>query len=137
MITQALTLPVPARSEDARVTDDDRLRERFGALFRQFYPELCNFVVHLVRSRAVAEELVQDLFLRLWQRRREWETVLPSRSYLYQAAWNRAIDHLKHERVVQQSASVSAVEPGQGTPLPDAELGGEKLERQPTGDPPP
>jgi RNA polymerase sigma-70 factor, ECF subfamily len=111
MITQALCLPVPTRSgENARVTDDDLLRERFGILFRQSYPELCSFVVQFVRSGAVAEELVQDLFLRLWERRAEWETELPSRSYLYQSARNRALDHLRHERIVQQTASRSAAE---------------------------
>lgn len=128
MITQALSPPVPARSEDARVTDDDPLRERFGILFRQSYPELCSFVVQFVRSRAVAEELVQDLFLRLWERRAEWEIELPSRSYLYQAVRNRALDHLKHERIVQQTASRSAAEAERTEPVPDTDLASQGLE---------
>lgn len=83
---------------------DDQLRARFGGLFRQSYPELCSFVTQFVRSRALAEELVQDLFLRLWERRASWEAELPTRSYLYRAARNRAIDFLKHERVVERTA---------------------------------
>jgi RNA polymerase sigma-70 factor (ECF subfamily) len=110
------------------VTDDDSLRDRFGTLFRQSYAELCNFVAHFVRSRAVAEELVQDLFLRLWERRAEWTAQLPSRSYLYQAARNRALDHLKHERVVERGAALSleATDPVQ--PVPEEELAGESFE---------
>ena len=72
--------------ERARVTEDESLRERFAMLFRARYAELCQFVLQFVRSRSVAEELVQDLFLRIWERRQSWEQELPSRSYLYQAA---------------------------------------------------
>jgi len=76
------------------VTEDESLRERFAVLFRERYAELCHFVLQFVRSRPVAEELVQDLFLRIWERRQSWEEELPSRSYLYQAARNRALDDL-------------------------------------------
>ena len=107
MISQALTLQAPACAKDLRVTDD-RLRDRFGVLFRQTYPELCNFLIQFVRSRAVAEELVQDLFLRLWEKRASWDTELPSRSYLYRAARNRAFDHLRHERIVERASAASA-----------------------------
>ena len=87
------------------MTDDEILRERFAALFRERYPELCHFVLQFVRSRPVAEELVQDLFLRIWERRQTWEEELPSRSYLYQAARNRALDHLKHERIAERASA--------------------------------
>jgi RNA polymerase sigma-70 factor (ECF subfamily) len=128
MISNALPLPVPAYREDVNLTDDSFLRERFGALFRQFYPELCNFVVQYVRSRAVAEELVQDLFLRLWERRMDWKAELPSRSYLYQAVRNRALDHLKHERVVDRGVRPSLYSGDAAQPAVDEELAGQSLE---------
>lgn len=84
--------------------EEDRLREDFGALFRATYGELCGFVLHYVGSRAIAEELVQDVFVRLWDRRASWQEELPSRTYLYRSARNRALDHIKHERVVQRVA---------------------------------
>src|SRR5437762_8700363 len=68
-----------ARCIIAPVTNDESLRERFGVLFERRYPELCHFVLQFVRSRAVAEELVQDLFLRVWEQRAKWEQELPSR----------------------------------------------------------
>ena len=54
------------------MTEDESLRERFGVLFRKRYPELCHFVLQFVRSRAVAGELVQDVFLRVWEQRERW-----------------------------------------------------------------
>lgn len=108
------------------VTDDRALRDRFGALFRQFYPELCSFVGQYVRSRAVAEELVQDLFLRLWERRVEWQGGPPSRSYLYQAARNRAFDHLKRLRIAERSA-LELVDDDTEPPVCEAVLDAEDL----------
>ena len=55
------------------MTEDESVRERFAALFRARYAELCHFVLQFVHSRPVAEELVQDLFLRIWERRQSWE----------------------------------------------------------------
>ncbi len=108
MITEALPIQAPACvMKDVRVPDD-RLRDQFGMLFRRIYPELCSFVVQFVRSRAVAEEIVQDLFLRLWEMRASWETELPSRSYLYSAARHRAFDYLRHERIVERTAAAAA-----------------------------
>jgi len=70
----------------------------FEALFRAHYPPLCDFVYGYVRSRAVAQELVQDLFLRLWERAGTPASTLAA-SYLYTAARNRAVGHLRRERV--------------------------------------
>jgi DNA-directed RNA polymerase specialized sigma24 family protein len=39
----------------------------FEAVFRAHYSELCEFVTGYVRSSDVAHELVQDLFLRIWE----------------------------------------------------------------------
>jgi RNA polymerase sigma-70 factor (ECF subfamily) len=86
----------------------DRLRggdERaFEALFRAFTPGLVAMVARYVRSRPVAEELVQELFLTLWRRRLTLDVKQGVSTYLYVAARNRALAHLRHERVVAQHA---------------------------------
>lgn len=72
--------------------------EAFEHLFRAFTPGLCAFVTRYVGSRAVAEELVQDLFLNIWQKRGELVIGNAVPSYLFTAARNRAINHLRRER---------------------------------------
>jgi len=109
------------------VTEDEGLRERFAVLFRERYPELCHFVLQFVRSRSVAEELVQDLFLRIWERRQSWEKELPSRSYLYQAARNRALDHLKHERIAERASAYQPDDDEALTPDVDQRLDADDL----------
>ena len=76
----------------------------FEAVFRTHYAPLCDFVYGYVRSRAVAQELVQDLFLRLWDRTPTPAGTLAA-SYLYTAARNRALGHLRRERVAAAWAS--------------------------------
>lgn len=87
----------------------ERLRDgderAFEALFRAFTPGLVALVTRYVRSRQVAEELVQELFLTLWQRRLTLDVRQGVNTYLYVAARNRAFAHLRHERVVAQHAA--------------------------------
>src|SRR3954466_1313033 len=70
----------------------------FEALFRALAPGLCALVARYVHSRAVAEELVQDLFLDLWTRRSQLAVEQALTSYLYMAARNRALNHLKRDQ---------------------------------------
>lgn len=68
------------------------------ALFRAHYAGLCEYAMTFVSSRAVAEDLVQDLFVRLWERREMGEAPTSERAYLYRAVRNRALNHLKAHR---------------------------------------
>ena len=40
----------------------------FEALFRQYYPSMCVIAGKLVANREVAEDIVQDVFIRLWEK---------------------------------------------------------------------
>lgn len=70
------------------------------ALFRAYYPELCAFAAGYVRCAAVAEDLVQDVFVQLWMLHRNGETCVNPDRYLYTAVRNRALKYLAHEGVV-------------------------------------
>ena len=72
----------------------------FEALFRALAPGLCALVTRYVASRAVAEEIVQDLFLEVWTHRAELSIDRSIAAYLYTSARNRALNHAKRERRV-------------------------------------
>jgi RNA polymerase sigma-70 factor (ECF subfamily) len=57
-----------------------------------------------VHSSAVAEELVHDVFLAVWRDRASWNVNTSPRLWLYGAVRNRAMNHLRHERVVAEVA---------------------------------
>lgn len=67
------------------------------AVFRAFAPGLCALAARYVRSRAVAEELVQELFLDLWTRRGQLTIEQTLDAYLCTAVRNRALNHLRRE----------------------------------------
>ena len=67
----------------------------FEVLFRERYSSLCRFVYGYVHSREVAQDIVQDLFLRLWERARIPIASLTA-AYLYTAVRNRALSYLRH-----------------------------------------
>jgi RNA polymerase sigma-70 factor (ECF subfamily) len=71
----------------------------FEAMFRAYKNDLGAFLQGFLRSREAAEEVIQDLFLRIWEQRHEWEVAVPLNIYLFRAARNRAISYLRHERV--------------------------------------
>lgn len=71
------------------------------AALEAYYGELCEYVLRLVGSSQTAEDLVHDLFLHLWRTRQLGNAERLSRPYLFAAARNRALKHLRHRRVAQ------------------------------------
>ncbi len=105
--------------------------QAFEAVFHQYYELLYKFAYPYVRSRETAEELIQEVFCRIWERR----ATLPSpasddgldvvRAYLYRAVRNSALNWLRHHRVEQRlyaesSGDVKPPAMGAGPPGADA-----------------
>lgn len=74
---------------------DDRA---FEAMFRAYRDDLVGFAESLLRSHDAAQEVVQDLFLRIWQMRDLWEPKGPLNMYLFRATRNRALTRLREQR---------------------------------------
>jgi RNA polymerase sigma-70 factor (ECF subfamily) len=93
----------------------DRLREgdhdAFDAIFRAHYPSLVALAERMLRQRAVAEEIAQDVMLELWKRRATLTFDVSLRAYLFQATRNRVLNHLRHEKVERQGQLVASQEP--------------------------
>jgi RNA polymerase sigma-70 factor (ECF subfamily) len=85
----------------------ERLRqgdeEAFDVVFRANYPPLVGMAEGMLRSRAIAEEVVQDIMLELWRRREALPIEESLRAYLFRATRNRALNHLRHGRVERLS----------------------------------
>ncbi len=88
--------PLPHRV--ARATPQSS--HSWESAFQAHYVELCEYVLRFVGSAEAAQDLVQDLFLRLWDSRGPRDASRLTRPYLYVAARNRALKYLRHRRVV-------------------------------------
>lgn len=78
--------------------------EAFECYFRKHYDGLLKFVWGYVNSEAVAEELVQEVFLRIWKNREELDSDKPLSAYLFRTARNISIDYLRHSKVEESWA---------------------------------
>ena len=99
----------PARTRLSLVEEKhllDRLRQgdrdAFDSIFRSYYPSLVGMAEGVLRQRAVAEEVVQDVMLELWRRRESLKVEDSLKAYLFRSARNRALNHLRHARVEQR-----------------------------------
>ena len=69
-------------------------------LFKRHYPVLMGFACRFV-SRQVAEDLVQDVFITVWENR-ENLVINNMFSFLLKSVQNRCLDYLKHQLVVKE-----------------------------------
>ncbi len=88
------------------------------ALFESEESPLLAFAMGMVRRRSVAEELVQDAFLKLHE---VWGQVENPRGWLYRSVRNLALNHLRdHRRETELDGTEETVDSESG---PDVELG--------------
>ncbi|MBP1641262.1 MAG: polymerase ECF-type sigma factor [Bacteroidetes bacterium] len=103
----------------------------FEKLFRNHYAPLCRYANSYLNDLPVAEEIVQDLFFLLWKEREQLKIRLSLKSYLYQAARNRAFHYLRHVQVEEnykEKAINGFIENETSTPIDELEY--KELEAQ-------
>ena len=68
----------------------------FEHVFRELYPNLLRYCTQITRSQEVAEDIVQEKFIRLWEKRDEIIIHSSYKSFLYTSVKNKAIDYLRN-----------------------------------------
>jgi RNA polymerase sigma-70 factor (ECF subfamily) len=69
----------------------------FDKLYAVYADLLYGFVLNLTKSSALAKDILQETFLRVWQTREQLSTEMSFKSYLYSIARNLIIDTLRHQ----------------------------------------
>jgi RNA polymerase sigma-70 factor (ECF subfamily) len=68
----------------------------FEELYKQYYIFLCLIAEHIVRNPSDAEEIVSDVFVKLWNIREKIEIITSIKAYLVKAVHNTSINFLEH-----------------------------------------
>lgn len=76
-----------------RIANDDQLAYR--QLFSLFYSKLSRFVMGFTKSKELTEEIVSDVFINIWRRRKNIEEIKNLKLYLYVSAKNITFNYLK------------------------------------------
>lgn len=69
----------------------------FQQLFRWFYAGLSQFSASMVKVKEVAEEIVEDVFVRMWNNRKELVNIDNLRVYLYVAVKNHSLNYISRQ----------------------------------------
>lgn len=76
----------------------DGREDAFERLFLAYYDDLCAFAAQYVSSSGDVEDLVQDVFLSVWERREALDPQQNIRAYLYKATRNGALKNRNREQ---------------------------------------
>src|SRR5690606_21450667 len=75
---------------------------QFESLFRSSYVSLVRYAKSFVRDHDSAEEIVQDLFVKLWDERDRITVENSLNGYLFRSVHNRCIHLLEHKKVIEK-----------------------------------
>ncbi len=77
----------------------DGNKPAFEKLFHEHYEVLCRFGYRWVQDADQVEEIVQETFVGLWEKRESLSITGSFRSYLFSSIRNACLNHIKHLKV--------------------------------------
>ena len=75
----------------------------FEKIYRSYVKELCTFAAYYVKSFHTAEDIVQNVFLILWERRDSIHIDGSIKTYLFTSVRNLSLNFLKHQTIHRNS----------------------------------
>jgi len=82
---------------DAAIEKNKRLKHQpipeFEKIFHLFNPALCFFARKWVNDMTIAQDIVTDVFVKLWQKRSDFKTLYSIKAFLYISTRNACINH--------------------------------------------
>jgi RNA polymerase sigma-70 factor (family 1) len=71
----------------------------FTVIFSKYYKDLVVFSYSFTRNQSASEEIIQEVFLKLWENRHSQVIEKSIKSYLLKSVQNRSLDWLRHQKV--------------------------------------
>lgn len=78
----------------------------FELIFRSYFTRLCAFATVYTNSLEDSKEVVQEVFLKVWEKRNELPLDDELKSYLFRAVKNACINRLQHQMVADRYQAV-------------------------------
>lgn len=77
-------------------------KEAFSLLFQTYYTDLVLFCGNFIKDKDSCEDIVQSIFLKLWNDRKNIQIEISLKSYLLKAVRNSCLDEFRHIEIVRQ-----------------------------------
>ena len=109
-----------------QITDPQLIRQiqagdskAFEALFARYRSAMQVHITRIVRETAASEDLVQEVFLRVWTRAEQWQGSGSVKGWLYRIATNLSLNHLRSvKRRPQQPLELPTDDGDEDSPVP-------------------
>lgn len=80
-------------------------QQSYNELFLHFYASLKEFAYSYIKSRQLSEEIVSDVFIKIWEKRKMLLTISNLKFYLFTSTRNTAINYLRKQKGIQHIPS--------------------------------
>lgn len=74
----------------------------FEILFHRYYCHLCAYASKILNDSISAEEIVQDFFVKLWEKRTVLSIETSIANYFFRSIKNLCINQIKHDKIKQE-----------------------------------
>ncbi|MGD0343333.1 MAG: RNA polymerase sigma-70 factor [Bacteroidales bacterium] len=76
-------------------------KNAFSLIFTIYYKDLVLFATNYIHKADLAEEIVQDTFVKIWEEHEELNIVFSLKSFLLKSVQNKCIDMIRHQKIRQ------------------------------------
>lgn len=82
----------------------------FTLIFRTYYKDLVYFAKNYLKDRELCEDIVQNIFLKIWNERQNLRIETSLRSFLIKSIQNACLDNIRHQQIVRNYADAREIE---------------------------
>ncbi len=76
----------------------------FETFFHKYYGQLCLYATKIINNNSAAEEIVQDFFVKIWEKREHTNIETSIKNYLFRSIKNLCINYIQHNKTKIQYA---------------------------------
>ena len=70
----------------------------FEQFFKTYFKSLHSYAFVILQDESMAEEIVQQVFFKIWERKEQFRVHTSARAFLYRAVHNECLNYLKHQK---------------------------------------
>ncbi|WP_158642763.1 RNA polymerase sigma factor [Chitinophaga japonensis] len=74
-------------------------RQAFSTLYEDCLHDLYQYLYLFTRSKETTEDIIQEIFVKLWEQKAQLTAIRSFRQYLFRMARNKVIDHIRSRRL--------------------------------------
>ena len=100
----------------------------FASLFKQMHTPLLRYVFRITKDESMCLDVLQDVFAKLWEKRKDLEIRISAKALLYTMARNQALNAIRRESKHTEASSLSLLEFQDKAPTADTSLNARQLD---------